>query len=147
MLWILLALFMGLTILASVQRRSAPAIPAMLCLCTLVVFVLTLAMMNDCIEMELIYPKKREALEIHTEQVASQIRPVILRNSSPDMIELYGDDVSGLIILSQEDGLRNLGVVQRQVEILVDNQHKVSSLAIDEANLSLYRFMLFSFWR
>ena len=73
-------------------------------------------------------------------------RPTVLRNSSEDMVRMYGDGLSGMVILSQQGDLVDNRVLQKQVEILVDNQKTLHDMGIKSYRVKMYRVLLFAFW-
>ena len=149
MMWILLALFSTVLIVTSVRvgKHDGMGILAGFSgVCTVVLFSMTVFMMTDCIEMSYNMGASEDAIRRHNDEILRQIRPTVLRNSSEDMVRMYGDGLSGMVILSQQGDLVDNRVLQKQVEILVDNQKTLHDMGIKSYRVKMYRVLLFAFW-
>lgn len=149
MMWILLALFSTVLVVTAVRvgKHDGMGILAGFSgVCTVVLFSMTVFMMTDCIEMSYKMGASEDAIRRHNDEILRQIRPAVLRNSSEDMIRMYGDGLSGMVILSQHGDLADSPVIQKQVVMLVDNQRKMYDEGVNSYRVKMYRVLLFAFW-
>lgn len=149
MIWILLAAFSILLVVTAVRSRGCPGMSILSCfsgILTVILFCMAISMMADCMDISYRLDDSIEAIEGHNDDLLRQIRPMVLRNSSEDMVRLYGDDVSGMIMLSQHGELAGNQVLQRQVSMLLDNQQKLCELEAEAYKSRMYKAVLFAFW-
>lgn len=149
MMWILLASFSTILVVTAVRvgkHEGMAVLAGFSGVCTAILFFMTVFMMADCIEMSYKMGESEEALRRHNDELIHQIRPLVLRNSSDDMVGMYGDGLSGMVILSQQGDLVDNHVLQKQVEMLVDNQKELHDMGVNSYRAKMYRALLFAFW-
>lgn len=142
MLWIILGLGLVLLIFAIlVDSEATPGIGIF----DVVLLVVVLIMLGSYNSTKATADKHIAVLEQRNDEVVSQIEPLVkqyLEYESSTYKELK-PNADTLIALANYPELKGNEFVQTQIQIILENQKRITSLKLEKASLAAYKLWLF----
>lgn len=143
MLWILLGIFVIICIFGAVIDEDAFSIGGFIAAC--VILAITLIMLGgyDCTKTTA--DKKIAVLEQRNEEVIKQIEPLVKQylDYETSTYKELKPNADKLIALSQYPELKGNEFIQTQIQVILENQKKITELNLEKAELNAYQLWLF----
>lgn len=143
MLWILTGIFFILTIIGLIYwDTDICAVMISLFVFLLVLSLIVLCCYNNTSSTAL---KKIEVLEEKNKLVLEQIEPLVNKylNYEKETLSEFKIESENIIALSMFPELKGDEFVKSQIDIVIDNQEKITDLKMNIAGLEAYRLWLF----
>ena len=143
MLWILLGIFVIICIFGAVVDEDSFSIGEFVVVCF--ILAITLVILGGYNNTKTTADRKIVVLEKRNEEVVKQIEPLVkqyLEYESSTYKELK-PDADRLIALSQYPELKGNEFIQTQIQVILENQKKITELNLEKAELNSYKLWIF----
>ena len=102
-------------------------------------------MLFNYFEVKYTNDKQIAVIQEENEIVKKQIEPIIERylNYEKETFEKIKIDGDNIVAYGMFPELKGNEIVQRQIQVIIDNQEKITQLKLEKANLDKYKIWLF----
>lgn len=145
-------LFCGVLCFLLMKESASSCFPEHACVVAAIVIVIGIisflsgfVMLFNYFEIKHTNDKQIAVIQEENEIVKKQIEPIIERylNHEKETFEKIKIDGDNVVAYGMFPELKGNEIVQRSIQVIIDNQEKITQLKLEKANLDKYKIWLF----